>query len=383
MTRVYGDLVGRLTRVAVLLLSTSCGNVEKQQPTCPDDQVACDGVCVSTLTDVRNCGGCGITCETSVGCFGGGCTTPDALSTPRVGMALVQGSDGLLYAIGGAAHGSFLDSVEAYDFRTNRWSEVGPLSLARGYLGAALRGGDILAIGGAVHDGADQGSPAVEVYDRALDVWSPRADLQQPRSDPTVAVALDGTVFVFWGWKVWDKANGIGIPLVSMESLTDSGTSKLEDAVPASNTPRWGARGITTPDGRIWLIGGCVTVTSKSFGGSPAVDIFDPSTRNWSAGENMQTGHCAGAAALGGDGRIYYAGGYDDSSGLGTSKVEALDPETGTWSYVADLPGPLADSAAVTGPDGRIYVVGGYPVGGDVALGAIFVYDPVRDEWYF
>src|SRR5437667_9651196 len=73
--------------VARVLLIVACGGCQAvfpleppaQPEPCPIDQVGqtrCDSACVDTVTDVANCGGCGISCAAGELCTDAVCTAP-------------------------------------------------------------------------------------------------------------------------------------------------------------------------------------------------------------------------------------------------------------------------------------------------------------------
>ncbi|MNX12161.1 N-acetylneuraminate epimerase [compost metagenome] len=80
-------------------------------------------------------------------------TTPDgkklaSLNVPRhsFGAAVL---DGKLYVAGGVGtDGVTLDSVEAYDPATNRWTPMAPMIAPRAHLGLAAHAGHLFAVGG-------------------------------------------------------------------------------------------------------------------------------------------------------------------------------------------------------------------------------------------
>ena len=76
---------------------------------------------------------------------------------------------GVLFAIGGrGAIGEPFNSVECYDFRTNRWYEGPELRSRRRHVGVACLGGKLYAVGG--HDGT-QHLRSVECYDPKIGKW--------------------------------------------------------------------------------------------------------------------------------------------------------------------------------------------------------------------
>jgi hypothetical protein len=71
------------------------------------------------------------------------------MNTPRIGLGAVLGSDGQIYAIGGANGAEVLATVEVYNFGTKAWTPGPSMSTARQYLAAANGpDGGIYAIGG-------------------------------------------------------------------------------------------------------------------------------------------------------------------------------------------------------------------------------------------
>ncbi len=56
-----------------LALLTACG----REAVCPQGQLPCGGTCTAVLTDVQNCGACGVTCATGETCGGGHCLCAD------------------------------------------------------------------------------------------------------------------------------------------------------------------------------------------------------------------------------------------------------------------------------------------------------------------
>jgi VCBS repeat-containing protein len=109
-------------------------------------------------------------------------------------------------------------------------------------------------------------------------------------------------------------------------------------------------------DGRIYVLGGY----NQDVGYDPSVDAYDPVSNTWaSAVTNLPVMPYGFAAATGADGRLYVLGGNDASNNV-TAQAEAYDPAADTWATLPTMSTARAYFAAATLPDGRIFALGGY-----------------------
>jgi len=201
---------------------------------------------------------------------------------------------GHLYAIGGTNGTTSLASTVRYDPTADKWEFMAQMSIGRCYVGAAVLGGKIYAVGGSATPagpcnapsicpkgpGADQPGAlnSVEVYDPESDKWSPGTRLNIARSTHAVA-ACDGMLYALGG----------------------------ED------------------------------------GGSPAifydtVERFDPRKGSWTIIALMSQPRAqVGAGVI--NGILFAVGGYNDFTDIGwTSSVEAYDSASNSWRGVGPFP---------------------------------------------
>lgn len=118
------------------------------------------------------------------------------MPTRRHGHAAVVVKDRILviggYGDAGKGYGP-LDTVEEYNPKADRWAARAVMPTPRGFLGAAMIGGKVYAIGGRV-----AGSP-VERYDPAADAWTRLGDA--PSSVQRSGIASLGDVIYVVGGK--------------------------------------------------------------------------------------------------------------------------------------------------------------------------------------
>jgi uncharacterized protein YkwD/N-acetylneuraminic acid mutarotase len=237
------------------------------------------------------------------------------------------------------------------------WNAQTAMPVGRSAL-AAVAGTDgrIYAVGGADTNSSPLTTTAV--YDPTTNAWTSLADMPTARISPAAARGLDGLIYVFGG------QNAAGNPLTAAEAYNPNSNSWATLApLPRARTA---AAAVTGPDGHIYLLGG-----ASGAGSFPAiVDVYDPATNTWSTAASLPTPRVGLAAVLGGDGRLFALGG-DDSTGHLLPTVEVYTPATSTWAAAASMPDPRAFFAAATGADGRIYVIGG-DVSGDHATTAVY-----------
>jgi N-acetylneuraminic acid mutarotase len=124
--------------------------------------------------------------------------------------------------------------------------------------------------------------------------------------------------------------------------------------------------------GEVWVLGG-LTDNLFGFSGSDVVEIYEPSSDQWTSGPDLPAPrHHAMAAVAGGE--IYVIGGMDANSFAPTDTMWRL--REGTWEELAPLPGPRAAGAAV-GDESSIYLIGGVPDGTSVLR-----FDLDTGEWF-
>jgi N-acetylneuraminic acid mutarotase len=104
--------------------------------------------------------------------------------------------------------------------------------------------------------------------------------------------------------------------------------------------------------------------------------VYDAAADAWStvAPMNFQHGGTAAVAVI--DGKIYVAGGINDSNA--TNAVEVYDPAANTWTVRAPMSVPRHHTAGAA-INGKFYVVAGR--GSTNAPTALEVYDPATNSW--
>ncbi|XP_034936195.1 kelch-like protein 5 isoform X2 [Chelonus insularis] len=115
--------------------------------------------------------------------------TSCAPMSKRRGGVGVGVANGCIYALGGydlasrGSHACRYDSVERYDPKTDTWTMVAPMSVARDAVGVCLLGDQLFAVGG--YDG-QQYLTLVETYDPIINEWHQVAPLRTGRAGPCV-----------------------------------------------------------------------------------------------------------------------------------------------------------------------------------------------------
>lgn len=122
------------------------------------------------------------------------------------------------------------------------------------------------------------------------------------------------------------------------------------------------------------------------------MEVYDPETDGWAAGEDMPTPRSTLTVSAFG-GKIYAVGGgvRRDEQDVAVTLMEVYDTATNRWSTAADMPTPrFVPSSGVI--NGRIYVTGGATSHGSTSsqeermrsrmpLSVVEVYDPASGRW--
>lgn len=125
--------------------------------------------------------------------------------------------DNVIYVVGGMnPAGAVLNTVEAYDPKTNVWSAKAPMPTARYHLRAAVVEGVLYAIGGSLSDQYPD-SDIVEAYDPETDTWATVAPMPTARRLMAVGV-VGGKIYVAGG--TLKAADGTHVNITTVEAFT-------------------------------------------------------------------------------------------------------------------------------------------------------------------
>ena len=245
----------------------------------------------------------------------------DPLNIGREAPAATLASNGKIYVTGGrAADETVLGSVEIYDPFRETWSAGTTMTHPRWHHMVASVGDLIYAIGGGDMTGVFD---TMDVYDTTRHAWSPAPQrLNSPRADFGLTVGGDGRLYAIGG------SAGGPVPMSTVEvfdpSHPDAGWQFLDHEL---NEPRLWLGAGTDALGRVYAIGGA---TGGGNGETITVERFDPQNPDagWQYAPSLNEDRAVGAYATTPDGRIFVLGGWAGGFGPFRSSVEVYDPST-------------------------------------------------------
>ena len=134
-------------------------------------------------------------------------------------------------------------------------------------------------------------------------------------------------------------------------------------------------------NGQVLLAGG-VGAGGESASTLASAEIFDPRKRSFTPTSPMSTPRLGAASVRLRDGRVFVAGGEDETK-KSVSSVELYDPKRGLWRYTGSMFVDRVNPSATLLSNGKVLIVGGYQ--GDsacCALSSAEVYDPKKGTFY-
>jgi N-acetylneuraminic acid mutarotase len=252
------------------------------------------------------------------------------------------------------------------------WHAAAPALTKRTEVAVAALGDKVYVVGGFEKPGLGNVlnlaiTPALEVYDPAINQWTAKAPLPAGLHHAGIGV-VGGRLYVVGGY----EQSGLSIwnPVATVYAYDPSTDSWAERAPMPS--PR-GALSVTEHDGKLYAIGGYDRKAN-----SAAVEVYDPERNAWTTRALLPTprDHLAAVTA---SGKLYAIGGrVNGDYHHNLAVMERYDPAMDRWVRVADLPVARSGiTAAVV--NGRIYVFGGEGANGTFRDNE--AYDPSRDVW--
>ena len=274
--------------------------------------------------------------------------------------------DGRVLVVGGnGADGAPTATAEIYNPASKTWSSTGSMLLPRSSHTATLlkgngcgaRCGFVLVVGGysASSSGSENASNSAELYNPADGTWLPAAPMTDLRAHHTATLLPSGIVLVAGGVVTDTSAP----PQVNQGAAVAGDSAELYD--PAANA--WNATQTLMTRARAWhtatlLKDGRVLLAGRIGSNSHTAELYNPTTRRFSATGAMAAGRSQHTATLLPNGKVLVAGG--DGSG---NPAELYDPTAGTWSATGTMLNGRSDHTAVLLPDGQVLVAGGTGAG--------------------
>jgi N-acetylneuraminic acid mutarotase len=154
-------------------------------------------------------------------------------------------------------------------------------------------------------------------------------------------------------------------------SLYQSGEPKdlvWEEKAPVS-VARYAGDGVEVLGGKIYFVGGWTDSTASA---QNIAERYDLATNTWETLANMSAARSGVACAV-------LNGKLNAIGGVGLSSVEVFDPSTGSWSAGVALPSEVKYGTAIT-VDEKIYLIGGWNASGQ-NINQVLCFDPVSSQW--
>ncbi len=198
------------------------------------------------------------------------------------------------------------------------------------------------------------------VYPIVIDpLWVTTSTMSVARTAHQAVQLTNGDVLVVGrdGADVWDSKTGTFV-------ATAMAVPRVDPAV------------IAIGGGRALVVGGS-TATGTALA---TVEVFDTTTRTWSATASLSTPRVRPALALLETGDVLAMGGADGLTLPAKLTVEAWSPTAGTWTARAPMKTARTAAAAARLSAGKVLVAGGRD-GASSFLASSELYNPATDSW--
>ncbi|MDA0988991.1 MAG: hypothetical protein O2783_07730 [Chloroflexi bacterium] len=291
-----------------------------------------------------------------------------AMTEARYGHTLTKLDDGRVLVVGGSA-GSTAEMYDPTKGTLGTWSSAGSMTYEHGigHTATLLDDGKVLITGGpTLIEGTKRIAAFAELYDPSTGKWSLTGDMTEQRENHQAVLLNDGMVLV------------VGATSSDLYDPTTGIFTKVGDFA-KSHDEQFTATLLN--DGRVLVAGGGTRgrfIAPNTLG---HVDIYDPSTGEWSSAADMTTKRWGHTATVLKDGNVLV---------MNYKSAELYNPDTNAWTVVGNLPQEHGDApggkshTATLMEDGTVFIVGGgdvnYTVSGQAdtrkGMKQVDVYDP-------
>lgn len=207
-----------------------------------------------------------------------------------------------IYIIGGRTGQDVLSVVEKYSTVNDSWETRAPMSTGRWSAAAVSAGDKIFVVGGISGTGDNRKAlDTIEAYDPKTDSWQQVGRMTGPRQGFAMAVVED-KIYIISGKVASYVESTSDSPITNRVEYFDPQTqtwTKVRD-IPVG---RVGAKAVVS-DGLIFVVGGL----DKDGGFPNGISIYDPKTDQWTAGPTLKSGRSGHMCALVADTIVVFGG---------------------------------------------------------------------------
>jgi len=281
--------------------------------------------------------------------------TTGSPTTPRTNATATLLASGKVLITGGKGVSGELATADLYDPASETFAATTTtMSTSRAYHTATLLGdGTVLVTGGLNLAGDLSGTPvaSAEIYNPTTDSFTVTGPMTTGRFFHTATLLGNGMVLITGGLN--EGGSLASAEIYDPTTMTFTGTGTM-------TTVRMGHTATLLGNGNVLIAGG-----ATDFGGAAtnAAELFDPTAGTFTAANPMTAARSAHTATLLQNGQVLIAGGasaFYASGQINTiSAVELFDPTTGDFTATADMTSVRESHTTTLLSSGEVLVAGG------------------------
>lgn len=292
-----------------------------------------------------------------------------------VAAASLLPSGRVLVVGGSTATQTFITDAAIYDPAGNTWQAIAPLPIGHRLSSQLLTTGEVLVVGN--DDNSSNFPPSSFLYTETPSGWSatnnaPSLKRYQPALALLTTGSLAGHVLMAGGY---DNNSSTGPSGTYKTTELYNPTTKTWSAGPPMNVARFSPTGTALNDGRVLVVGGAQRDPLTPYN---SAELYTPGGSSWANAAPMAGARYAHTATLLPSGEVLVVGGVNTTAAL--NSVELYNPTSNTWSVKAPMTVARQLHTATLLPSGKVLIAGGQNLAGTPTNSAE-LYDPATNTW--